>query len=187
MVLLFFGEDTAWLSWLSVFDFNIFQSAGDVCVAPFSPLAKFSLGVVVPILCVLLLLVTYGIHYLIWRHKHGKIDDGVPFAKNKYMRTLCALFLFSYNTIAFTSISFFGCERFEQYGSRMIRVPAVDCDSASYDEAIPLYLVLLLAITIAGPIVLIVCLFYHMRKRRLRTAKFLEHYGILYENYREQV
>jgi len=58
-----------WLSWLSVFDFNIAGTTGQVCITPLTPLDKLSMGILVPVICVAQLMIFAVIHAILWKIK----------------------------------------------------------------------------------------------------------------------
>jgi len=59
MAMLFFGTDTAWLSWMSFIDMNPFAAGNGSCVAPIRPLTRLLLGLLLPFCCMMLLWLTY--------------------------------------------------------------------------------------------------------------------------------
>jgi len=177
-----------WLAWLTIFDFNIFDSSGNVCVAPLDPLAKLSIGIIVPAICIVQLMLTFLIRLAYWYYKHGRFDDGIKIHKSPYIRTLFGFLLFSYNSVVSTLIKYFGCLKITDTLSVVRSKPAISCtDNAEYDSLKPLFSFLLGIIGIGAPIAILIGLCYnHLIKHRLRTTKFLSRYGILFENYKEK-
>ncbi len=63
------------VAWLSVFNFNVFQSSGGTCVAPLAPLANLATGLFIPIVGFGLLLWNAFLHWVMWnRFRTGMCD-----------------------------------------------------------------------------------------------------------------
>ncbi len=72
LVVVFFGSNVPFVSFLKFFDFNVFRSnTAPTCIAPFSPLTLMLTGVWVPLLCLGLLLFTLALHYGAWHIVHN--------------------------------------------------------------------------------------------------------------------
>jgi len=178
----------AWLAWLTIFDFNIFVSSGNVCVAPLEPLAKLSIGIIVPAICIVQLLLTFLINLAYWYCKHGRFDDGIKIHKSPYIRTLFGFLLFSYNSVVSSLIKYLGCLKITDTLSVVRSKPAISCtNNEEYDSLKPLFSFLLGIIGIGAPIAILIGLCYnHLKKHRLWTTKFLSRYGILFEAYQQK-
>jgi hypothetical protein len=122
MLIVFFGPESQWLSWMSIFDFNISQTSSGFCVLPVTPMQRLLSGVVMPFFSVLQLAFVWMVHLMIGRACHhqrraadaANVKAAAGFVKvatcwtkmmdklaladpigNHYLRTLLALFLFS--------------------------------------------------------------------------------------------
>ena len=67
------------VAWLSLFNFNLFQSSGDTCVAPLPPLAQLATGLFLPLVGFGLLLWNAFLHWLLWMLlRTGRCDAPCP-------------------------------------------------------------------------------------------------------------
>ena len=90
---------TDWAQWLSVFNFNIFAGSSTICIGQFSPMVKLFLGAITPAVGVILLLLTFSIHWglHVTYKRHGKsLPKVMKFLPSAYVRTALGFFLFWY-------------------------------------------------------------------------------------------
>eukprot|EP00808_Paulinella_micropora_P020350 g73633.t1 len=183
--LLFFPPSTEWLSWLELLNFN-FVAAGEAsasqgeCIAAVSPMTQLLAGVFSPCVAAGQLAMTMFISWCINRilvkyaGKEGKFNSA------PYWRSMVGLFLFSYNSIANTTLNFFQCTTV--LGTSVIaKYPAIRCDSEEYKAYKPLFSMLLAVVVIGFPLIIGSVLV--IKKRELRKKEWQARIGTLYEVY----
>lgn len=191
MAELLFGPSVSMTQILNLFNFNVYESAGAVCVVPLSPAGRLVMGVTIPVLQIALLAVVSMVHGLLWllaqrcrlRLLGRLLPGGDKFKRSPYIRTACVLMLSSYNAITETVIEFFSCIQVDETARVIATVPALSCDSAEYSAIRPLFLFFLVAVVIGLPLGLFIFLFWAQQKRRLFTGKYRERYGTVFEVY----
>jgi hypothetical protein len=193
MCLLFVGPET-WISWLSVFNMNIMMSSGTNCVAPITPMQSILLGVLVPFVIFGELLLMFGLHGLLWLCHRNRDPHRVYCArwfgtrtlqKTPYLRTTTSLFLFSYNSIAQATFTFFNCITVSSQRV-LASSPAVDCNGEDYKKLTGLF-GLLLALLFGIPIAILLSLIRSNKLGLLTDLKHRRRYGVLFENYTPQM
>jgi hypothetical protein len=171
------GGEVRWLSWLGVFDFEAEKATGGrVCVLPLDPMAKMLFEVVLPLLGIVLLGLTAGIHSL-YRKLRGH-----PTAGKAYFRTLCALAIFSYTAISNVTLNYLDCQEIGDTGIELVRsAQAVDCNSQSY-KSLRVFMYMLVVFPIALLPLMIMAFLHHYHKQGTLQSKVAS-FGILFETY----
>jgi hypothetical protein len=248
MLIIFFGPETQWLSWMSIFDFNISQSSGGFCVMPVTPMQRLLSGVVMPIVSVFQLGIIWCCHVmfamccrscrramneeqLITAMKNKLINSNHQSLNNssemkdshsnvrgssridrqaserqvvaptftdklmttlptkwpvraRYLRTLLALFLFTYNSIANTVLKYMDCLTIDSDTIVVASYPAISCRSDQYKSLLPMFLSLLGVVVGAAPFVLLFSLLWLHYRGRLQQHQAT--FGIVYDVYRDK-
>lgn len=176
------GNDHAWLSFFSIFNFNVFTTTRGLCVGTFMPITKLWLGVAGPVIGLIQLWLCAFIAFCLW------VGNGNPWREFRtvpFLRTTLALLMFSYNTITYTVFSFLQCV--DAGGTRVVRSsPSIECSGPVYDSYLVLALLLMIFIVIGGPLAL---LFFLIRNRQgiwEDRPEVRARLGLLYEVYRKK-
>jgi hypothetical protein len=186
MVLAFANQTVGWLNWLSFFQFNFSESTQTLCLAPLTPIQKLISGIIAPAICFAELYVTAFLHFCCWKYNRSIVSPkswlpaGEKWNYSPFVRTTCALLIFSYNSVVDATLKYFDC--LDVDGVRVITSqPAIDCDSSVYKQHLVLFVVLLIVIVIGFPLLL----FYLLIKNVDKLVYLRHKYGILYEGFRE--
>ena len=131
MSLLLIGSHNGFvLHILEVFNSNLLQVAGEVCVLPLSPIQRISFSFAMRFLPFLQL----ALVATIWLTYCHMVRNTFIEEKYKFQRSFVALFLFQYNSIVTSSFSFFHCVTVNYQGSDielMWSEPDVRCSDPS--------------------------------------------------------
>jgi len=178
------------LDWLDVFNFrpqNVlgswFSASDTSCIAPLSPYERLLFNAFTPLIFVGELLLSYLVQCVVaavrrWRFQRERFFlDFRP-----YIRTLFALFVFSYYQLADLSIRYLNCIDVGDY-KVVATSPAMNCRSSSYKAHLALVIVIVVLDVVMGPIMMAWTLLKNQAKITNEDISFSKSYGILYQAY----
>jgi hypothetical protein len=112
MVILFFGPESGWITWLSFVNLNAVNGSGNSCLMPLTPIQRLLSGLIVPIIGMVQLFVIFAMEGLLWYLVHVRrmkcphpallylVPNTRTLKTSPMRRTLLAYFISSCNRCA---------------------------------------------------------------------------------------
>jgi hypothetical protein len=176
-----------WLRWAAFLDLNFLAAGGAACPFPIAPEQMLLLLLLGPLLTFGFLLLTAAIHAGLRLMQQRRLrPPWTPrrFAVAPYCRTAVALYFFTLNAVARTSIEVFSCTTLPD-GSYMAALPAIRCDSDAHRAVVPLAVVLLLLYALLVPAWLTFKLWSLHERSMLADPSVQRWWGVIYAPFRD--
>jgi hypothetical protein len=176
--MLYLSSEISWIAPLNILSFDITSLGGPVCLGPLSDGQRLLLGLIVPGICVLQLLFTCLVSFLlltIRRKGHCNnqcAERWMPhdeFQPAKYFRTIVAVIIFAYVVMCRTILSFYDCIPVGEE-SVVSTYPAMSCNGDEYKMLAPLFYVLTAVIVCGFPLIVLSVLLYQYANGSLTQA-----------------